>query len=73
MKDPQTREQWQIAVDIAAGLRAIEDCKMYGLLQGGPKINLDRCDELLTRGARMGVIPSKQTIELAADLINLLD
>lgn len=67
--DPKTPEQWQEAVDMAAGWRMIEDCRMYGLIDGGPSVNLDRCDEILERGRKRGVRPSKPVLELAIDLV----
>jgi hypothetical protein len=67
--DPQTRAEWQDAVDGAAGLRAIADCKMYGLIDGGPVINLARCDQILERGKAKGIEPSKPAVDLAIALI----
>lgn len=56
-RDPQTPEEWREAVDSAALMRAIYDCYLYGLLTG-PKINVDRCDELLERGRALGYQPA---------------
>jgi hypothetical protein len=67
--DPQTPEQWQDAVDGAAGFIAIESCKMYGLMKGGPKIDLARCKQILEHGAAKGITPSKSDTELALALI----
>jgi hypothetical protein len=69
MTDPQTPQEWQDAVNGAAGAIAIESCKMYGLLKGGPKINLARCEQILKRGVRKGITPSKPDTELALALI----
>lgn len=68
-RDPRTREEWQQAVDAAAGARAIADCMLYGLLTGGPAIAIGRCDEILERGAKQGIKPSRPVIDLALDLI----
>jgi hypothetical protein len=67
--DPETREEWQEAVDVAVGARAIADCKMYGLLEGGPEVDVDRCDEIIERGRQRGVLPSRTVVELAAEII----
>lgn len=69
MSDPKTPEQWQQAVDLAAAARVLADCKMYGLIEGGPVIDVARCDEILDVGARLGVRPSKPTVELALELV----
>jgi hypothetical protein len=67
--DPQTPEEWQDAVDVAAAARALADCKMYGLIEGGPDIDIGRCDEILERGAARGVLPSRPAVEIAMDMV----
>lgn len=68
-RDPKTPEEWQWAVDAAAAARAIFDCKLYGLLEGGPEIDADRCDQILKRGAARGITPSAPAESLALDFI----
>jgi hypothetical protein len=70
---PTTPAEWQFAVDGAAGLRAIADCRMYGLIEGGPEIDINRCDELLELGRRRGIVPSQPDIVLARQLIAALN
>jgi hypothetical protein len=72
-RDPHTPAEWQEAVDGAAAARAIADCKMYGLLEGGPEINLARCDSILERGRRRGVFPSRPVTELAVAFIRAVN
>ncbi len=71
--NPQTREEWQEAVDAAAAFRAIADCKMYGLIEGGPKIDAHRCDEILRRGRRRGFAPSRPVTDLAVGMIDAIN
>ena len=73
MDHPQTRKEWQEAVDGAAGLRAIADCKMYGLIEGGPKIDVHRCDEILRRARKRGFAPSRPVTDLAIGLIGAMN
>lgn len=68
-KDPRTREEWQLAVDAACALRLIADCKMYGLIAGGPTIDVGRCDDILDRGKAHGIHPSKPQADLAIAII----
>lgn len=68
MKRPQNRTEWQDAVNAAAGCRALADCHMYGLITGGPQINVARCDEMLEQGRRLGIHPSRPEHELAIEL-----
>jgi hypothetical protein len=39
-EEPTTPEEWQLVVDAAAGFRCIAECRMYGLMKGGPEINV---------------------------------
>jgi hypothetical protein len=68
-KWPATPSEWQEAVDLSCGLRALANCKMYGLLAGGPEIDHDRCDQLIAEGKRLGIGPSKPIPELAAYVV----
>jgi hypothetical protein len=72
-RDPKTPEEWQEAVDVAAGVRAIADCKMYGLIEGGPEIDIARCDDILARGRRRGITPSRPVTELAVELVKQIN
>ena len=49
MKDPETLDEWQDAVNLAQAFLQIHSARVYGLIAGGPTINVDRCDELLER------------------------
>lgn len=73
MKDPTTQAEWQRAVDAAAGLRAVADCKMYGLLEGGPEINTARCDQIIELGAAQHIHPSRPIKELVVEVIRILN
>lgn len=73
MKAPRTRKQWQEAVDLAAGMRDIADLKMYGLLAGGPEINVARCDDMLERGRQRGITPSRPSEDIALQLIQVIN
>jgi hypothetical protein len=68
MKDPQTPQEWQEAVDSAAAWRAIADCMIYGFLKG-PQIDFDRCTEILDRGEKLGVRPSGPVVDLAVQMV----
>jgi len=62
-QDPQTPEQWQEAVDHAEALLLIHSARAYGFIKGGPEIDVDRCDAILTRGAALGVQPDQAAVE----------
>lgn len=63
MKEPRTPAEWQNAVDAAEAAMALNDARLYGLVTGGPSVNVDRCDDILRQGAQRGFHPGKDAIE----------
>lgn len=63
MRDPRTRAEWQEAVDAAHGALCFDSARQYGLVTGGPEIHVARCEEILRRGAGMGVRPGPDAVE----------
>ncbi|MFH1417293.1 MAG: hypothetical protein ABII12_03290 [Planctomycetota bacterium] len=61
--DPTTREEWQSAVDAAEGAIHLESARMYGWVAGGPQVNVDRCEEILRKGAKRGITPRPGAVE----------
>jgi hypothetical protein len=61
--EPQTEVEWQIAVDAANALLRIDAARQYGLIEGGPAIDVDRCVELIERGAARGTMPRRESVE----------
>ena len=55
---PITTADWQMAVDAASALMAIEAARQYGLVIGGPDVDLGRCAEILAAGLDLGIVPS---------------
>lgn len=55
--DPETREQWQVAVNGAHACLVIDSMRQFGLATGGPEIDLERCLDIIARGAALGVHP----------------
>jgi hypothetical protein len=56
-KDPTTDDEWQEAADLAHLWLALDAARAYGLIVGGPRVNIDRCNALLARAAERGVAP----------------
>ena len=63
MIDPETREEWQEAVDAAHVCLAIDSARKYGLIVTSLAIDEGRCLETIRRGALYGVSPSDDAIE----------
>lgn len=62
-QDPKTVAEWQEALDQAEMLLRLDACRLYGLITGGPKVNVDRCVELLKRGKAKGYLPSEAGVQ----------
>ena len=63
MKEPQTRKEWQEAVNLAWAGLSLDSARLYGLLTGGPKFDVQRCVELLRRGEEIGIRPANDAVE----------
>jgi hypothetical protein len=63
---PETLEEWRSAAQSAAGLQLIEAARIYGFIDGGPKINLDRVDEILELARNRGIVPTTEEAQQAA-------
>lgn len=61
--DPRTRKEWQQAVDAAEALLRVDAAKQYGLVEGGPDVDEERCRELLEKGQRRGFRPREEAVE----------
>lgn len=65
--DPETVEEWQAAVDAAYGALSLDSCRQYGLISGGPKVDVERCHEVLAAGRARGIVPTE-----GADIVFML-
>jgi hypothetical protein len=61
---PKTPEAWQVSVDLADGALALDACRQYGLVTGGPVIHAGRCERMLREGAKRGYKPSPNAWEM---------
>ena len=60
---PETLDEWQAAADAAEALLVLDSMKQYGLIEGGPDTDLDRCAELLALGRVRGITPRANAVE----------
>jgi hypothetical protein len=60
---PSTPAEWQDAVDAANALLLIDAAKAYGLVTGGPDVNIERCEDILARGLSRGIRPRHGSAE----------
>jgi hypothetical protein len=62
-RDPQTDAKWQEAVDLASALLHLHSARAYGLVTGGPAVNVERCEQILADGQRKGITPAPDHVE----------
>jgi hypothetical protein len=63
MRDPQTPAEWQDAVNGAEAALLLESARCYGLVQGGPIVHVARCEAILARGKKRGVVPVQTGVD----------
>jgi len=54
---PHTREDWQIAADLAQLLLELETARRYGLITPRGRVNEDLCNEFLKRARQLTIEP----------------
>jgi hypothetical protein len=63
MTNPSTPGEWQEAVDAAHGALCLDAARLYGLVRGGPEVNVPRCEEILENGRMIGFRPNEDAVE----------
>lgn len=56
---PTRDAEWQRAVDLANGLLHLDSARKYGLVTGGPEVNLARIEEILRLGRQRRILPRR--------------
>jgi hypothetical protein len=46
-----------------SGALALDSARQYGLIKGGPEVNVARCVEILKRGRQLGITPAPDAVE----------
>ncbi len=69
---PETPEEWQAAVDETHVLLDIERLRQEGLIEGGPDINVELCQEILNLGLALGYVPNEESFHDVIEAIMLL-
>ncbi len=55
---PITEADWQMAVDAAAACLSIESARQFGLIIGGPEVDIERCTQIVAQGIDLGITAS---------------
>lgn len=68
-REPRTPAEWRVAVVAAAVWLRVDTARQYGLITGGPDIDVDRCVDLLERGRARGIRPTEAAVDRALAVI----
>jgi len=63
MRDPCTPAEWQLAVDAAEACLLLDSARLYGLVTGGPGVDVGRCEEMLAEGRRRQIVPTREGVD----------
>lgn len=63
-RDPWNKREWQEAADLALFWLRGDDLRKYGVLQGGPVVDVVRCEEIIAAPPRRGVRPVEGKVTL---------
>lgn len=59
MKDPKTPKELRSAAAMATACLLLDSARRYSLVKGGPKVNVDRCFEIIARAKKADCSPTK--------------
>src|SRR5262249_15270056 len=62
-QDPETSAEWQQAADAAEAFIHLESARKYGLVSGGPVVDIEHCEQILRQAKRRGIVPAKDCVE----------
>jgi hypothetical protein len=61
--DPETPDEWRDAVEWAEVMLLLDSARGYGVVTGGPAVDVERCLELQARGRALGHAPTTRGTE----------
>jgi hypothetical protein len=62
---PSSVDEWREAAILAAACSRIEAARLYGFVQGGPAVNVARCEQILEQAKVVGIEPTEEEIDEA--------
>jgi len=69
IREPHTGKELQIVAAGCEALLQLDSARLYGLVTGGPIVNVDRCEQLIARAKREGCSPSEAQVDAVLQLI----
>jgi hypothetical protein len=69
MQEPTTPDDWRRAVTLAEVMLDIDAARQYGLITGGPEVNVARCVDVLRRGRQRGIVPRSPDVNAMTEAL----
>lgn len=60
---PVTPSEWREGVNAASTMLAVAIAQRYGLMRGGPVVDVEACTVMLKRGKRLGYLPRTEALD----------
>lgn len=61
-RNPKNNREWQEAADLAEVYLKIDSAHQYGLIEGAPDIDIERCEKILKLAARRHIKPDPEAL-----------
>jgi hypothetical protein len=61
--EPKNKDEWQEAVDLAEFYLHLHSAVAYGFVKYAGQIDVARCEEILSKGAAIGITPRPDAVE----------
>jgi hypothetical protein len=55
--NPRSPKEWQEAADSSNFLLLLDSARQFGLIEGGPQLDVDRCVWILEQAKSRGITP----------------
>lgn len=62
-KEPETQAEWQEAVNVSKVMLLVHDARLYGLIRGGPSVDVERCQAMINGGQQRGIRPQPEEVD----------
>lgn len=64
---PKTKAEWQKLVDVAGFFLLLDSARQYGVITGGPNVNVERCCQIIEAGRKKGIQSRADAVQPFAD------
>lgn len=63
--DPRSLQEWEEVLEMAEFMLLLNSARQYGLVTGGPVVDVERCAEIIKKGRAKGYMTDKAFAHLS--------